>query len=66
MIFGRPNPDYWTVWMRVAGWLPKRLLYGALVHLALIVARRRGVPATSAVDFTVQDIARDVFTEWGW
>jgi len=65
-MFGRPNPDYWSVWIWLASWLPKRLLYGALVWCASETADSRGVPIHSARLLTVEDMGQELFKKWGW
>ena len=65
-MLGRPNPGYWVVWMRVASFLPRRLLYGALMQLASVVAARRGLYPSEARYLTVEDMAQELFKKWGW
>lgn len=52
--------------MRVANYLPRRLLYGVLLQLAMVAAVRREQNAEDARYLTVEDIAQELFKKWNW
>jgi hypothetical protein len=62
----RPNPKHWFYWLRFARFLPRRLIYGAVLYATSVAIKRAGVPSEDAHLSTVGDISRMLFDEWGW